>query len=229
MLQKRLAEITITEGYYDLLREDDLIGHEHFHIHPLAMGFLLQGELEMLWPSPHSITYEYQVTRSWEPVSLRTSLEAGDVVRRGSLRQEGGVWISAVRDTDGSTTRESFTLLGAEIEFGSPLFNMASLLRHRLAPGEAKEVDSAFMELPSLAASPNRLRFAATAEEAAGGESKEWKGRRYHLTDLGGAAPTELIAHRSGLILEQRTQLAGASRTTVLTEWDREFDWPILW
>lgn len=229
MLQKRLPEIAITEGYYDLLRDDDLIGHEHFHIHPLALGFILKGEIEITWPRVHSITYEFQVTKAWEPVTLRTSLEAGDVVRRGSLRQEAGEWITAVRDTDGDTTRERFPLPGAGIDFGSPVFPMASILRHRPVPGEPKELDVAFMELPTLTASPNRHRLAATTEEASGGDSLEWKGRKYTLTDLGGAAPVSLLVHRSGIVLEQTTKLAGAVHKTLLTEWDREFDWPMLW
>lgn len=229
MQKKTLADTTLTEGYYDILRDDELIGHEWFHVHPLLSGFLLKGEIEYTWPREHSVTYEYQVTREWDPVALRTSLQAGDIARRGSLRRDPSQWAAAVRDTDGSTTRETFRLPDAEVDFASPLFNMATLLRHRIPPGGERQLDVVFVEVASLSPAPNKLSYRATPEEALGGESLQWKGRKYFITDLGGSAPTDLVVHRSGLVLEHRTRMAGGLHRTTLTEWDQEFDWPVLW
>ncbi|HWG90195.1 MAG TPA: hypothetical protein VNZ52_05020 [Candidatus Thermoplasmatota archaeon] len=69
----------------------------------------------------------------------------------------------------------------------------------------------------------------AVPEDVPGGEGKQWKGRRFQATDLGGSAPTTLIAHRCGVLLESTTKIAGAQHQTRLTEWSGEFDWPILW
>jgi hypothetical protein len=149
-----LADVT-----YAILFGDREAGHERAYLYRRAEGgYWMTSALDLTWPFPRALYVEVNAGPDWHVESLNVRL-SGSAHRDATYRMEGsGAWRATIQ-TDEATVERQVPVGPKILEFNSVWLSTLALNRLRLAPGQARDVDVVWIEMPSLEPVPTQRRY----------------------------------------------------------------------